>query len=377
LTTGTLAGAVMAGLSAALAVLIRPNLAPLVAIPILWFAYRAYTDSSERRRDFWKALGFGLACLPGIVITAVLNNWWYGSPFTSGYGPLAGIFSLKDFLPNAFNYAGLLSATETPLAFFGVVALLVPSAWLWGEGARRSLVVPMGFFVLAVFFEYCAYATFGAWWDLRFLLPAWSFMTMGMAVVVVKLSESLLGRGAVFDRVLIFVSSAIVIALGWHGLQYARQKGTFEQQQWEAKYQRAGTMVAERTDANSVIFAGLYSGSVRYYAGRVTLTYFKLDPDWLDRAVAWFDTQGIHPYALLEPFEIDEFKSKFSSKNTLGGLPMKPSAIIDGSTKIYFFDLQRGSDMLQTTETISEQPLGARCIGPATPPSLTLRSPER
>ena len=46
-----------------------------------------------------------------------------------------------------------------------------------------------------------------------------------------------------------------------------------------------------------------HSGTVRYYAGRVTLRFDLLDPAWLDRAIAWLEARGHHPYILLEDWE--------------------------------------------------------------------------
>ena len=53
------------------------------------------------------------------------------------------------------------------------------------------------------------------------------------------------------------------------------------------------------------VLTWLHSGSVRYYAGRVTMRYDLLDRDWLDRAVEWLNARGVAVYALLDRASID------------------------------------------------------------------------
>ena len=145
--------------------------------------------SPDRRRYFWQGAGFFWALLPGILITAALNTFWNGSPFTSGMEHSQTFSRFSNILPNARNYARWLSETQTPLAFVGILALLAPARWLWPPGVRRSTVFLFGLFVIAVWVEYCAYLTFGAWWDLRFLLPAFGFMMVGLAVALLRVVD--------------------------------------------------------------------------------------------------------------------------------------------------------------------------------------------
>ncbi len=371
ITSGTIGSAVAGGLAAALAVLIRPNLAPLACIAVLWFIFEWRSSVPDRQRYLRQGAAFLVALLPGIAVTAALNAFWNGSPLTSGYGNFADIFSFSNILPNLRNYAVWVSETQTPLAFVGIAALLVPARWLWPPGVRRSTVLMFGLFVAGVWLEYCAYLTFGAWQDLRFLLPATGFMMVGLAVALLRVTgrhtttEPIRGRRLVIALAVAFV----VIMLGRHGVQFAMREAVFDQQRWEMKYPIAGAIVAERTEPNAVIFSSQHSGSLRYYAGRMTLAYLSLDPAWLDRSIAWLGTQGAHPYALLEEFEIKEFKDRFSAVNGAGRLEMTPSVFYNGLSKIYLFDLLRPTGSATPIETIADPWPMVHCLPPAPPPS--------
>jgi hypothetical protein len=73
-------------------------------------------------------------------------------------------------------------------------------------------------------------------------------------------------------------------------------------------------LVRTHTPPDSVLLTAERSGSMRYYAGRVTLRYDLLDPDWLDRAVAWLTARGVRVYAVLDGRQADEVRARFSSQ---------------------------------------------------------------
>ena len=372
LTSGTIRSAVAGGFAAALAVLIRPNLAPLIGIAALWFVLEWRSSDKDRQRYLWQGAAFVMAVLPGIVMTAALNALWNGSPFNSGYGTFAEIFSFSNILPNVRNYAMWLSETQTPLVFVGIVALFVPARWLWPPEARRSTVVVSGLFVAGVWLLYCAYLIFDAWWYLRFLLPAAGFMMVGFAMVLLRVIGRGTTTGPIRGRRLVMglAVALVVLLLGERGVQFAIRQAVFDQQRWEARYPIAAAIVAARTEPNAVIFSSAHSGSLRYYGGRMTLAYLSLDPGWLDRAISWLGAQGTHPYALLEEAEVKEFKERFSSVNGAGHLAMTPSVHYDGLSKIYLFDLLRPAGSATPTETIRDPWPAVQCVAPAAPLSV-------
>ena len=87
-----------------------------------------------------------------------------------------------------------------------------------------------------------------------------------------------------------------------------------------------------------------HAGSIRYYAGRLTIRFDQLDEMWLDRAVDWLERQGRRPYFLLEDWELPEFERRFAGKNRYGRLNLAPvlayrAYAIPGM--IYLFNPQR------------------------------------
>ncbi len=70
-----------AGIACAIAVLIRPNLAPLAIVPLFL----------ARRK-----IVFSIPVAIAGVFLAVVQSLWYGSPFRSGYGTAEELFALSN-----------------------------------------------------------------------------------------------------------------------------------------------------------------------------------------------------------------------------------------------------------------------------------------
>ena len=187
--------AALAGLAASIAILIRPNLAPVAAVIALWLAF---ADPKGPRRSFL----FAAAAAPGAIAVAAINQSLFDSPFSSGYGDLASLFSLDNVPKTLGSYTRWLVETQTPLVFAGVYV-----AW----------IAPLlGCVLLAVWMLYAAYPAFDAWWFLRFLLPAWPAMFIGTAAAVFRLVR---GRRA--------AAAILLLDLGAYGIYATNQRSVF------------------------------------------------------------------------------------------------------------------------------------------------------
>jgi Dolichyl-phosphate-mannose-protein mannosyltransferase len=339
-----------AGLATGIAILIRPNLAPMAAVPAVWLCISVWRDrSAPWRPKLMRLAAFGLGPALGILATAALNKLWYGSPFRSGYETFDALFNWSNLAPNLRNYFVWFVETQTPLALLGVVALMLPLSRLWPAGVARGRVVVGTLFVLTVWMEYCAYVPFDVWWYLRFMLPCWPFLMLGLSVALlwpVQSSRPLLTLGIIL----------LTVAIGAHGIWFAKHSSAFELQRGEDKYPTIAKLVQRRTEANSIIFSMQHSGSIRYYGGRMTLSFYTLDANMLDRSVRWFTERGVHPYALLEDWEAEEFKQRFSDINVMGKLLMPPTLIYHGSATAYLYDFWRPAASRDTVEAFVDPP---------------------
>ncbi|HKV98762.1 MAG TPA: hypothetical protein VJN96_03000 [Vicinamibacterales bacterium] len=322
--------ALAAGLTASAGLLLRPNFFLIAGAAVLWLIVEALGFLAGPGR--WRrVVMYVVGAVPGAVFMAWLNARWYGGVAASGYGTASELFSLARIPENLFRYGGWLIETS-PLALIGIVALLVPIARLWPRpsGLRASLlcaIVAAG--ACAV---YLAYEPYDAWWYLRFLLPAWSAIFVAAAVALAVWRER--GRAS---AVMVF---AIVVVAGTYGVATARQRGVFEIGPTERRYVTVARIVDEHTEPSAVILTSAHSGTVRYYAGRVTLRFDVLDPAWLDRAVAWLEARGRHPYILLEDWEAPIFSSEFRGASPLADLAFAPivaweSSRIRGAVFLY------------------------------------------
>ncbi len=137
-----------AGTAAALAVLIRPNLAPLAAVPALYLASTPPDDThggwTGRLR---RAAAFGApVCAAGIIVAYV--HWrWFGSPLRSGYGTAGEIYALSNVSANLMLYTRWLIDTHGPWLLAAPLGALLPRArelgWLLvcGAGLGRLRVL--------------------------------------------------------------------------------------------------------------------------------------------------------------------------------------------------------------------------------------------
>lgn len=344
--------AVLAGLAASVAILIRPNLAPIAAILVIARLWAARPRVSP-------ALLLIAGTLPGCLFIAWINNLLYGSPLVSGYGSLSALFSLSHVGVNTGRYGRWLIDSQTPLAVLGIAVLLVPLKEVWRTREQQRAAAMLGAVVVLVWALYLIYTPYDAWWFLRFLLPAWPAMCLGSAAVLMRLARA---RASAL-RVSAY---ALLAAVGMHNVYYASTHGAFPTGEGDHRYVSIAKMVEEATDPSAVIMTGQHSGPVRYYAGRTTLRFDLVEPAWLDRAVQWLVSQGHHPYLLLEEWEVTAFQERFSASSALGSVALAP--IVEYRApgvpgRIYLFDPARpdGGQVI-TTPPVSAH---GKCVPPS------------
>ena len=346
----------LSGLAIGAAIMIRPNLAPLAGVFVAWLAL-----------THWRSL-FRLAAGSALGLCALLLvNWrMYGSPLTSGYGEIGQYYAWAYGLANLRRYPLWLVDTQTPLVLFAVGFFVVPV--LLPRPRVGHLRTLLGGIIGVVFLSYLFYAPFDAWWFLRFLLPMWPVIMLLSAVALDTVARRWTGQ---WSPVVVW---AIVSAVGWHGVRLAIDRSAFDLGWGDRRYVNVARFVAEHTEPEAVIISMQHSGSVRHYAGRLTLRYDFLDRAALDGAIAFLQSTRRRPYIVLDGDEVPIFRARFSGRSRLGALDWTPLATL-AAPQIFVFDpldLSRTEPPLAIS-TLSSRP-GWRCTEPPIwPPLLRLK----
>ena len=324
----------VAGIGAAAAVLTRPNLAPVVALVMAAVLAHAYSRHRGPRAVLRTAAIFAVPLAAGFAFLAWLNARLYGSPFVSGYGSAANLFSLGNVPVNAVRYPGWLLETQTPIVLIGLAAPF--AAWLERRTDHRAPSSIPGWIGLAfaavVIACYLPYSPFDEWWYLRFLLPAIPVLLLLTTPLLVRMAA--LAPAAARGPLL----AAGVALLGWHYLATATERLVFDLRRIEQRYLAAGAFAARGLPAKAVLLSMQESGSLRLYGGRATVRFDRLDPRWLDEAVRFLDRAGYRPYFALEAWEEPQFRERFAPSSPLGLLDWPPMADVGASVRVRFYD---------------------------------------
>lgn len=297
-----------------LAILVRPNLAPL-AIVIAAMQWRPGRPLPLRAVALLM-----LGAIPGVTAWLSLNQALYGSIAGSGYGEAGRLFSVSNVGVNAANYTKAFYQTQT---VFPLLALGAPFV-LAGEARRVALWLLAAAGVVEVI--YLLYLPFPEWWYLRFLIPVIVLAIVVACSVAARLADRARMRGVV---------AIGTVALALMGMQEAGARQVLALQGLEGRYRATADLVSEKLPANAVLITVWQSGSVRFHAGREAVLWDSLDPAWLDRSVEWLTANGRVPYLLLERREEPDFRDRFRGHAAIGALDWPPRFNIGGQARIF------------------------------------------
>ena len=307
-----------AGVAAAVAVLIRPNLAPLAIVPVLYVTFgngradqllQGLGAQEARAREVgWvsrigRGIQFSLPVALAGAIVAYLQWRYFGSPFRSGYGTAEEIYAVANIGANASLYARWLLATHGPWLFGAPLALCVPASRAARDG-RRDVGWLLAFAALVIA-AYLIYAVFETWTYLRFLLPA-----MAVAMIAVSALVSVgLSRTPVAIR--ITVLALAVLALVSFNVASARELGVFRMADRQVRARTVGERLATLLPADAVIVSGEQSGAMRYYTGRSIVRWDLMDAAAMPEALAVLRLHRREVWVVLDDWEEEPFRRKF------------------------------------------------------------------
>jgi len=291
----------------ALALLTRPNLVVLVAPLAVLVVHGAESNTIRIKRLLW----WGIPAAAGALGVAASNTALYGSPWQSGYGSLAALYSPHYAWPNVVQFTTWLLRTQTPFIFLALLARTWHARWCVA-------------FAACVFACYVCYLPFDNWTYLRFLLPA-------IPMLVVAASETLVTfvRRHGLPNGVVLAAALILACVGlWQG------RAAFSIGSVEARY-RAAADVVRTLPADAVVVSNLHSGSIRSYANRMTLRYEWLGANEYADALRTLRGHGHQLYALLDGAEVAEFRTRYQGVADLAWMDGLPLDVINGSVYLY------------------------------------------
>jgi hypothetical protein len=354
-----------AGAAAAAAILIRPNLVPLTMAFLAWSAWRDFGDRAPKRIADSRTIRFAIALTPSIVAIAWLNTHLHGSPLRSGYGDLQDLYSWSYLGRNVAQFSTWMAGAESPVVVLGALFFVAPR--LLPEPRVAGVRILFGGFLAIVIVSYLFYLPFDAWWFLRFLLPMWP-------IVMILTVAAMCG---IIDRVAPRRSAAlvalVVAALAARGVVVAFRRGTFDRASAERRFADVSQYLAVSTEPSAVFISWQQSGAIRLYANRLTVNFARIDRRWLDTVIERLAAMGRHPYLVIEGFEADAFRQRFSGTNRFGSLDWPPIAVFETPYVAVYDPLRRTTNAPPFVIPSREQS-GRSCRVPAQwPPSSHLQ----
>ena len=328
----------IAGLFAAVAILIRPNLFPAAGVIALWLFF----ERLPMRQRVMRVAEFVLAAIPGIAVTALINARLFGSPLRSGYGGLDQLFAFANVRVNLGHWLSWLTMSESWFVFLAFVPLILPLRKWWLTRDNRALAL-LGPFVLAIVVMYIAYEPFNAWWYLRFLLPAFPPLMVGAGIVATRMAGDRAWRT--------LAAVALTLLFGLHLLHRSMDLlGSPSPKTLEARYYNIAKFADAKTPPNAVFLSQQHSGSLRYYAHRLTMRFDYLNEDRIPDVLAWCRERGVHPYVIVEEWELAIFRKRFPNWSKA----LEPSLVYGygGAQQVFIYDA------LATGEPFEKIPAG-------------------
>jgi hypothetical protein len=328
---GTVRSAAAAGVLSSVAVLIRPNLAPVAGALVIFYLLQMRSEQL-RRNGMWQLTAFIAALVPGVIVVGLINAQLYGSPLSSGYGHWSELFVLSRVPVNLRLYLSWFVESHTLLALAGFFALFVPLRQLWPAVGNRETLIVMAAVVVIVWATYCAWLVFGDWWYQRFLLTSWPFLMLGTGAVLAFAYRA----GGRFVRPIIVL---IVVSLGLYQLDIAVSRGVFGNRDGRRRFVDAAELVRRVTEPNSAIASLDHSGSIRYYGGRMTINFGSVPDQSFDAVVDWLSEHGVRTYLAIEEWELPEIRQRFGTNRCMRVLDGPPVAVLEWRQKMRLFDL--------------------------------------
>ena len=270
-----------------------------------------------------RTMVFSLGVLPAVAGLAVLNASLYGTPWSSGYGAVAGIFDRHNVWPNAIAYAGLAARdAHRPSWFLAVPALVAGRFAIPGTLSEQPIVrAGLAAFAAAVVLSYLPYTRFDEWTYVRFLLPAVPVLLVA-AVGFGRWTKALCGSACSIAGPGCRRHPGVRVGnhdrpVTWR-VHHWRQRGARRNRRPRCRDDDAGGQ-------RGVLDVSFRQRAVLAPPRRMTIRYDLLPEDALDEALDVLAARGLRSYLLLESWEIERVRQRFSGRSPAGRLDWEPA----------------------------------------------------
>lgn len=322
--------AAASGAAAAMATMIRPNLAPLALVLAVTVASAV---RGSWRHAFNRLFAFGAVGALGPLLILWSQAELYGDPLQSGYRvPLDHFFQLARVRYNAGLYPRMLAELHTWLAFGGLLYLPLTLRGMRASDeshTRGVLALSAAGLVLVNYALYLPYLTYVGWYWLRFLLPALlaTFVLLAAAVDHLRLW---LGRRAP-RLAAIAVLPALIVA--WAAEEHVRPAIGYERIYLTQRY------LPRVLPTNAVILTSTHGGAWTAASGRPSLRLDLLTADNLDRVVADLQRRRLRPVFVFDAATEGDFFAHRYKAAQLGRLTWPARAEVSSSTSVLYYDI--------------------------------------
>jgi hypothetical protein len=338
------AAALLAGLAGSAAVVTRPNLVPLALV----LAGAVILGRPRVARAVWFAVGL----VPGCLAVAAFNQYFYGTPLSSGYGPLATLFEWSRVSANLHRYPVWLVELHTPVILLALAAPFAGRRELDAPFTRpdsRAVAALMLAFSAVLLLCYVFWVPYDNWPFLRFLLPAIPLLLISSTAVAVALIQ----RAPLPYRTAGFF--VIGILLGCWCLVKAQSLGVFATADIEHRYVAVGEHISRAVPPNAVFLSVMESGSIRFYGHRVTVRWDTLEPHDLDGALDLLGSAGYVPYILLESWEEELFRARFGSQSAVGWVDWPPAFQYRGPIDVRIYSVDDRAEYVNGGNIVTQE----------------------
>lgn len=317
-----------AGLLAAAAVAVRPNLVTVAGLVGVAGLLVPVAPVSTRLR---RLAVFGLPLLAVAATIATLNARFWGSPLTSGYGGLGAIFQRENVSGNLARLVGW--AVETHAYWLLIALPALAGALASASPARRGHWWVAVAVLLGTAASYLPYAVFQEWAYLRFYLPAWPFLATAVTLLAWRALSRVSADGAVVTVLLVGVLLAV------SATRFSAAFGVFDFWRGEQRYLAVAQWLRDRTLSADRAMTVQLSGAIADGSSRSIVRWDHVDPGALDSVVERLARRGVTTWLVVEDWEEDPFRARFGA-TARGRLDWAPTAEARvGTMRVRIYDL--------------------------------------